>query len=62
MSTASEVTDTIAGMTKATLTEAGDFAQDQYDSVVALIRRNPLQAAAIAAATGFVLAALARRQ
>jgi hypothetical protein len=62
MSTASEVTDTIADMTKATITEAGEFAQDQYDSVVALIRRNPLQAAAIAAAIGFAFAALARRQ
>ena len=62
MSTASATADTVADVTKATLTEASDFAQDQYDTVVALIRRNPLQAAAIAAATGFVFAALARRQ
>jgi len=61
MSTASEMTDTVADFTKATITEAGEMAQDQYDNLVALIRRNPLQAAAIAATIGFAFAAVARR-
>ena len=61
MSTASEITDTVADYTKATITEAGEMAQDQYDNLVSLIRRNPLQAAAIAATVGFAFAALARR-
>jgi ElaB/YqjD/DUF883 family membrane-anchored ribosome-binding protein len=37
------------------------LAQDQYDKLTASIRRNPLQAAGIAAGIGFVLALLARR-
>jgi ElaB/YqjD/DUF883 family membrane-anchored ribosome-binding protein len=37
------------------------LAQDQYDELIASIRRNPLQAAGIAAGIGFVLALLARR-
>jgi ElaB/YqjD/DUF883 family membrane-anchored ribosome-binding protein len=37
------------------------MAQDQYDKLTASIRRNPLQAAGIAAGVGFVLALLARR-
>lgn len=36
-------------------------AQGQYDELIASIRRNPLQAAGIAAGIGFVLALLARR-
>jgi ElaB/YqjD/DUF883 family membrane-anchored ribosome-binding protein len=36
-------------------------ARDQYDELIASIRRNPLQAAGIAAGIGFVLALLARR-
>ncbi len=41
--------------------EAQTLAQDQYDKLIVSIRRNPLQAAAIAAGIGFVLAVLARR-
>ncbi len=41
--------------------QAQDFAQEQYDKMAASIRRNPLQAAGIAAGIGFVLALLARR-
>jgi ElaB/YqjD/DUF883 family membrane-anchored ribosome-binding protein len=41
--------------------EAQTLAQDQYDKLTASIRRNPLQAAGIAAGVGFVLALLARR-
>jgi ElaB/YqjD/DUF883 family membrane-anchored ribosome-binding protein len=41
--------------------QAQDFAQDQYDKLTTSIRRNPLQAAGIAAGIGFVLALLARR-
>jgi ElaB/YqjD/DUF883 family membrane-anchored ribosome-binding protein len=40
---------------------AQTMAQDQYDKLTASIRRNPLQAAGIAAGIGFVLALLARR-
>jgi ElaB/YqjD/DUF883 family membrane-anchored ribosome-binding protein len=35
--------------------------EDQYDKLAGTIRRNPLQAAGIAAGIGFVLALLARR-
>jgi ElaB/YqjD/DUF883 family membrane-anchored ribosome-binding protein len=41
--------------------QAQSMAQDQYDKLTASIRRNPLQAAGIAAGIGFVLALLARR-
>jgi ElaB/YqjD/DUF883 family membrane-anchored ribosome-binding protein len=41
--------------------QAQTMAQDQYDKLTASIRRNPLQAASIAAGVGFVLALLARR-
>ncbi|MFA6141056.1 MAG: DUF883 C-terminal domain-containing protein [Hyphomicrobium sp.] len=44
-----------------TVEQAQDFAQEQYDKMAASIRRNPLQAAGIAAGIGFVLALLARR-
>ena len=61
MSTASEITDTVTDFTKAAITGAGDMAQDQYDNLVGLIRRNPLQAAAIAVTIGFALVTIARR-
>ena len=35
-------------------------ARDQYDSMLATIRRNPLQAVEIAAGVGFVTALLVR--
>ena len=44
-----------------TVDQAQALAQDQYDKLVSNIRRNPLQAAGIAAGIGFVLALLARR-
>jgi ElaB/YqjD/DUF883 family membrane-anchored ribosome-binding protein len=44
-----------------TVDQAKDLAQEQYDKLTASIRRNPLQAAGIAAGVGFVLALLARR-
>lgn len=44
-----------------TVGQAQEFAQEQYDKMAASIRRNPLQAAGIAAGIGFVLALLARR-
>jgi ElaB/YqjD/DUF883 family membrane-anchored ribosome-binding protein len=44
-----------------TVEQAQALAQDQYDKLTASIRRNPLQAAGIAAGIGFVLALLARR-
>jgi ElaB/YqjD/DUF883 family membrane-anchored ribosome-binding protein len=45
----------------AAVDQAQTLAQDQYDKLTATIRRNPLQAAGIAAGVGFVLALLARR-
>ena len=44
-----------------TVDQAQALAQDQYDKLVLNIKRNPLQAAGIAAGIGFVLALLARR-
>ncbi len=44
-----------------TVDHAQAIAQDQYDKLARAIRRNPLQAAGIAAGVGFVLAVLARR-
>ena len=44
-----------------TVDQAQALAQEQYDKLAASIRRNPLQAAGIAAGIGFVLALLARR-
>ena len=44
-----------------TVEQAQNLAQEQYDKLEASIRRNPLQAAGIAAGIGFVLALLARR-
>ena len=56
MTMTSEVTD----LATATLAEAGGVAQDQYQRLVAVIRRNPIKSAAIAAGIGFVAAVLAR--
>lgn len=44
-----------------TVEQAQTIAQEQYDKLSSSIRRNPLQAAGIAAGIGFVLALLARR-
>jgi ElaB/YqjD/DUF883 family membrane-anchored ribosome-binding protein len=44
-----------------TVEQAQALAQGQLDKLAANIRRNPLQAAAIAAGVGFVFALLARR-
>ena len=54
------MTSEVSDLASATATEITDVARDQYDNVVAVIRRNPLQSAGVAAATGFVLALLAR--
>jgi ElaB/YqjD/DUF883 family membrane-anchored ribosome-binding protein len=43
------------------LGQAQAAAQEQYDQLTMAIRRNPLQAAGIAAGIGFLLALLARR-
>jgi ElaB/YqjD/DUF883 family membrane-anchored ribosome-binding protein len=56
MTMTSEVTD----LATATVSEAKEVARDQYDSFVALIRRNPLQSAGIAAVIGFFAALMAR--
>lgn len=41
--------------------QAADVAQHQLDSMTTYVRKNPLQATAIAAAVGFVFALIARR-
>jgi len=57
--------DNLATSAQETISSAVDsaqtLAQDQYDKLTASIRRNPLQAAGIAAGIGFLLALLARR-
>lgn len=57
--------DSLANAAQEKISSAVDsaqtLAQDQYDKLTASIQRNPLQAVAIAAGTGFVLALLARR-
>jgi ElaB/YqjD/DUF883 family membrane-anchored ribosome-binding protein len=53
--------DNLANAAQDKLDQAQSMAQDQYDKLTASIRRNPLQAAGIAAGIGFVLALLARR-
>ena len=62
---AANTVDNLASAAQDTLNAAVDqaqtLAQDQYDKLTASIRRNPLQAAGIAAGIGFVLALLARR-
>ena len=40
---------------------AADVAHHQLDSMTAYVRKNPLQATAIAAGVGFVFALIARR-
>ncbi len=63
-STASAVNDlasTAQDKFNETVEQAQHLAQEQYDKLEASVRRNPLQAAAIAAGIGFVLALVARR-
>ena len=54
------ITDTVTDLGNATAHEVLDTAKDQYASVVAAIRRSPLQSAGIAAGVGFTLALVAR--
>ena len=51
---------TVAEVASATVSEAVEVARDQYDSVLATIRCNPLQAVGIAAGAGFIAALLVR--
>ncbi len=60
-STASDPANTAQEMLSDTIDQAQALAQEQYDKLAGTIRRNPLQAAGIAAGVGFVLALLARR-
>jgi ElaB/YqjD/DUF883 family membrane-anchored ribosome-binding protein len=41
--------------------QAADMAQEQLDGMTRYVRKNPLQATAIAAGVGFVFALIARR-
>ena len=54
------MTSEVSDLASATATEMADVAREQYDNLVTVIRRNPLQSAGIAAGIGFVLALLAR--
>jgi len=60
-STASDLANAAQDKISETVDQAQALTQDQYDKLVATIRRNPLQAAGVAAGIGFVLALLARR-
>jgi ElaB/YqjD/DUF883 family membrane-anchored ribosome-binding protein len=60
-STASDLANAAQDRISETVDQAQALAQDQYDKLAATIRRNPLQAAGIAAGIGFVLALMARR-
>lgn len=60
-STASDLANAAQEKISETVDQAQALAQDQYDKLAATIRRNPLQAAGIAAGIGFVLALMARR-
>jgi ElaB/YqjD/DUF883 family membrane-anchored ribosome-binding protein len=63
--TASSTISGIAGAAQDKMSETVDqaqaVAQEQYDKLTRAIRRNPLQAAGIAAGIGFVIALVARR-
>jgi ElaB/YqjD/DUF883 family membrane-anchored ribosome-binding protein len=59
--TASDLANAAQDKISETVDQAQALAQDQYDKLTATIRRNPLQAAGIAAGIGFVLALMARR-
>jgi ElaB/YqjD/DUF883 family membrane-anchored ribosome-binding protein len=54
------MTSEVSDLAVDTLAEVGAAAQDQYDQLVAMIRRNPFQSAAVAAGIGFVAALVAR--
>ena len=54
-------TPTADELTMATGREVTDSAQLQYEKMLRAMRREPLQAVAIAAGVGFVLALLLRR-
>jgi ElaB/YqjD/DUF883 family membrane-anchored ribosome-binding protein len=63
--TSSATISDIAGAAQDRMSETVDqaqvVAQEQYDKLTRAIRRNPLQAAGIAAGIGFVIALVARR-
>ena len=52
--------DTLPEVAVATVKEVAETARDQYDSMLMAIRRSPLQAVAIAAGVGFIMALIAR--
>ncbi len=49
------------GKMSSAIDSAQELAREQYDNLTLAIRRNPLQAAAIAAGIGIILALLGRR-
>lgn len=59
--TIGDLAETAKDRISETVDQAQAAAQEQYDKLATVIRRNPLQAAGIAAGVGFLLALLARR-
>ena len=60
-STAAEYAEVAQEKAAEVVDQAQAVAQDQYDQLIASIRKNPLQAAGIAAGIGFLIALAARR-
>jgi ElaB/YqjD/DUF883 family membrane-anchored ribosome-binding protein len=52
--------ETVTEVEVATPKEVAETAQNQYDSMLTAIRRSPIQAVAVAAGVGFILALIAR--
>jgi ElaB/YqjD/DUF883 family membrane-anchored ribosome-binding protein len=52
--------ETATQVAAASVQEVKAAAEEQYDSILRAIRRSPLQAVAIAAGVGFVLALIVR--
>ena len=60
MADPSDAPQTADAVIAATGKEAVQAAQEQYDTVLASIRRDPLRSVAIAAGIGFVIALIVR--
>jgi ElaB/YqjD/DUF883 family membrane-anchored ribosome-binding protein len=58
---ASAIAKDVTRKASAAVDQAGEMAQERLESMAAYVRRNPLQATAIAAGVGFVFALIARR-
>ncbi len=59
--TAASTAKTVGRDVSSAVGQAADMAQEQLDGMTRYVRKNPLQATAIAAGVGFVFALIARR-